>query len=208
MITPVRKTSLAASVFEQLRDLILTAQLEPGSDLPAERQLSETLQVNRSAVREALKRLEQAGLIVIQHGGNTRVLDYRRHASLDLLEPLIQQDPERLDDLRALRFALLPEIARAAAEKAQSDQIDRLEMLAGLIQSDDAEQRRDLAHEFWNALVDASGNLAFQLTYNVIRRIDPEGAWPGSDEFSDLANAIAAGDTRGAALTTRAMLSP
>ena len=85
MLRPVKKTSLAGSVFEQIRGLIVSGELSAGDELPAERQLSETLGVNRSAVREALKRLEQAGLIAIQHGGSTRVLEPMRHAGPGLL---------------------------------------------------------------------------------------------------------------------------
>ncbi len=206
MLRPVQKTSLAGSVFEQIRTLILSGELSPGSDLPAERQLSETLRVNRSAVREALKRLEQAGLIRIHHGGNTRVLDYQKSAGLDLMEAIVAQDPERLDDLRALRAAVLPEVARAAAENATAHHIDRLEMLAQLIRSGDLEGRRDLAEEFWNAVVDTSGNLAFRLAFNVIRRIELPLDAPRAEDYADLANALAAGDTRGAHLAAQAMV--
>lgn len=206
MLQPIRKTSLATSVYEQLRDLVLSGELAPGSELPAERLLAEQLQVNRSAIREALKRLEQAGLIAIQHGGNTRILDFKHHGGLELIEPLAKRDPAYLDDLRALRSSLLPEIARAAAASASADHIDRIEMLAGLLVSDDAEQQRDLASEFWNALVDASDNLAFRLSYNIIRRVDPHLPGPSATDYGELANALAAGDTRGAALTAQAMI--
>jgi len=206
VLQPIRKTSLATSVYEQLRDLVLSGELAPGSELPAERLLAEQLQVNRSAIREALKRLEQAGLIAIQHGGNTRILDFKHHGGLELIEPLAKRDPAYLDDLRALRSSLLPEIARAAAASASADHIDRIEMLAGLLVSDDAEQQRDLASEFWNALVDASDNLAFRLSYNIIRRVDPHLPGPSATDYGELANALAAGDTRGAALTAQAMI--
>ncbi len=206
MLEPVQKVSLATSVFQQIRGLVLSGQMEAGSELPSERTLAETLQVNRSAVREALKRLEQAGLVAIQHGGNTRVLDYRQHAGLDLIVAIVQHDPARLDDLRALRAALLPEVARAAAEHASADQIDKLEMLAGLLESDDAEQQRDLAAEFWTTLVDTSDNLAFRLAYNVIRRVEPDTPRQSALDYAELANALAAGDTRGAALAAQSML--
>lgn len=206
MFTSVQKTSLSGSVFEQLRELVLSGELPAGSDLPAERSLAETLGVNRSAVREGLKRAEQAGLISIQHGGNTRVLDFRRGAGPELLVELAGRDPQHLHDVRALRDALLPEIARTAAERATAAQIDRLEMLARLLHSDDAEQRRDLAAEFWDALVDASHNLAFRLVYNVIDRVEHGGPAPMAGDFAELANALAAGDTRGSAMAVEAML--
>ena len=89
MFKPVEKKSLADAVFEQLRDQIVSGRMEPGEALPAERVLSEQLDVNRGAVREALKRLEQARLISIRHGGATRVLDYRTNAGTDLLAELL-----------------------------------------------------------------------------------------------------------------------
>ena len=73
---PVKKKSLATAVFEQLRDRILQGKLKPGENLPSERILVERLQVNRGAVREGLKRLEQAGLVSITQGGATSVLDF------------------------------------------------------------------------------------------------------------------------------------
>src|SRR5690348_9206426 len=88
-LQPVARQSVSDAVFEQLRDEILSGRLTPNEALPAERTLTEVLGVNRQAVREALKRLHQAGLVEISHGGSTRVRDYRSSAGLDLLETLL-----------------------------------------------------------------------------------------------------------------------
>src|SRR4051812_37741445 len=45
--------------------------------------------VNGHAVREAFKRLQQAGLVQVAQGGATRVLDWRRSAELDLPTSLV-----------------------------------------------------------------------------------------------------------------------
>ena len=55
-------------MYEQLRDHIVSGDVAPGASLPSERVLSERLGVNRAAIREGLKRLEQAGLVAIQQG--------------------------------------------------------------------------------------------------------------------------------------------
>jgi DNA-binding transcriptional MocR family regulator len=55
----IQKTSISEQVFVQLRERILKKVLPVGADLPSERELSETLGVNRGAVREAIKRLQQ-----------------------------------------------------------------------------------------------------------------------------------------------------
>ena len=66
---------LADQIFGQITAQILSGELEAGENLPAERSLAEQFGVNRHVVREAVKRLQQAGLVQVVHGGGTRVLD-------------------------------------------------------------------------------------------------------------------------------------
>ncbi|MEA2499475.1 MAG: hypothetical protein QOH26_1880, partial [Actinomycetota bacterium] len=90
-LRPVERRSASGAAFDQILDELVAGRLSPGAALPAERALTETLKVNRQAVREALQRLSQAGLLDIRQGGSTRVLDYRHSASLDLLPHLLSR---------------------------------------------------------------------------------------------------------------------
>ncbi|MES1193653.1 MAG: winged helix-turn-helix domain-containing protein, partial [Solirubrobacterales bacterium] len=83
LVGPVETRS--AEIHRVLRTAILDGRYAPGAALPSERALSEELGASRHAVREALKRLQQAGLISISQGGSTRVRDWRRHGGLDLM---------------------------------------------------------------------------------------------------------------------------
>jgi len=85
---PLRRESLSEQVFARLRDRLLSGELAPGAALPPERELVAQFGVNRHAIREALKRLQQARLIEISHGGRTTALDWRRTAGLDLVVSL------------------------------------------------------------------------------------------------------------------------
>jgi len=120
MLKPIHKTSLSDAVFEQLRGEILSGSLRVGESLPAERALCEMLDVNRGAIREALKRLAQARLVSTAHGGGTQVLDFRRMAGLDLLSALLFTPDGGIDRMVArsvieMRSLLAPEISRLAA---------------------------------------------------------------------------------------------
>ena len=84
----IPKVDLAAAAVGQIRDAILTGDIAAGEELPSERELALQLGINRTTVREVLTRLELLGLIDRQHGKRCRVLDYRRHGSLDLIAPL------------------------------------------------------------------------------------------------------------------------
>ena len=86
----VDSKTLPDQVFEQMARAIVIGDYPPGSKLPSERMLTEVFEVNRHVVREAVKRLEQVGLVKVNQGGATRVLDYQRTAGLDLLAVLAQ----------------------------------------------------------------------------------------------------------------------
>src|SRR5687768_10094797 len=117
MLQPVRKKSLPDAIFDQLRSQIVDGRMAPGAVLPSERELAQVLQVNRQAVREALKRLQQARLVAIQQGGQTRVLNYLETGGTDLLGHLLLTPegavrPRVLRSVVEMRQALAPDIAR------------------------------------------------------------------------------------------------
>ncbi len=123
MAALLAKQSVSDSVFQQILGRIIWGELEPGSQLPGERLLGETLGVNRGAIREATKRLEQAGLLSIQHGGGTRVLDFRASGALSLLADLCvgrsgKLDLEIMRSIVELRNSIFPDVARRAAQRA------------------------------------------------------------------------------------------
>jgi DNA-binding FadR family transcriptional regulator len=200
MLFRVERRSLAEGVFRQIRDRILDGRLAAGSKLPGERDLSTQLGVNRNAVREALKRLEQLRLVAIHPGGATKVNDFRLTGGLDLLVALLFGDDGtlRLDAARSLvelRTALGPDIAARAAERGgprRADELHRLVEAMAAIPEDDvlALERASLA--VWRVLVDASENLAYRLAFNTMlegwKGIEALVAPALADEVRDLAS--------------------
>ena len=71
-------TNRAEAIAEGLRAQILSGKYAPGERLPSERDLSVSLGANRSSVREAMKKLEQLGMIAIRPGGGARVVPMGR----------------------------------------------------------------------------------------------------------------------------------
>ncbi|WP_372683754.1 FadR/GntR family transcriptional regulator [Desulfosarcina sp.] len=63
-----RQNRIFQDVVEQIQEAIIDGQLKVGDRLPAERDLKEMLQTSRSTLREALRVLEQKGLIEIKLG--------------------------------------------------------------------------------------------------------------------------------------------
>ncbi|MGH8506690.1 MAG: FadR/GntR family transcriptional regulator [Stenotrophobium sp.] len=173
----VHKDSLSESVYRQLSDKILRRELSAGDTLPAERELSEAFGVNRGAVREAIKRLQQAGLVAVRHGGNHVVLDYLDEGGMELLPSLLVDKQGRLNgtvvrSIMAMRSSLAPDIAAAAAKKGGKLLADELDALLRQMQVDGKNLKalQDHALAFWQKLVAHGGNIAFRLAFNSMTR--------------------------------------
>ena len=212
---------LSDRIHTDLRDRILSGELAPGAPVPSERRLSEQLGASRHAVREALKRLQEAGLIRISQGGATRVRDWRADGSLDLLLALGAQGdaPPELELERAtleLRACIGADAARRAAQRATPAQ--RAEIAAraeALAATADPEGRNAEYERLWAVIVDAAGNLAYRLALNTLEtgqhvlvldaeRIGRELA--DGPAIRTLAATIAAGDADRARTTAAELL--
>jgi DNA-binding FadR family transcriptional regulator len=207
-------------VHERLRGQILDGTLAPGDPVPSERSLAEELGVNRHAVREALKRLEQAGLVQITQGGATRVLDWRSSAGLELLLDLAGgAGPPSVELVRAvleMRVSVGVDAARLCAARAPSEQRTRIGELAGRAAGDiDGDPAAALTGfiGLWEEIVDGSGNVAYRLALNSLTRA--LGAYPETAAAAlptdpggtrALGEAIAAGDPEAAAAAAGRLL--
>lgn len=174
---PVARQSLSESVYLQLKDRIVRHELAAGSALPSERELSELLGVNRGAVREAIKRLQQAHLVAVRQGGNHVVLDYLDEGGLELLPSLLLDPRGRMSaaavrSVMAMRSALAPDIAAAAAERGGAGLAVQLNRRLALMHAagDDLAALQEHCFEFWKALVMAGGNIAFRLAFNSMQK--------------------------------------
>jgi DNA-binding FadR family transcriptional regulator len=208
-------TSVSGRVYEHLRDAILTGGY--GESLPSERTLSEDLQASRHAIREALKRLQQSGLIRISHGGATRIRDWRRHGGLELLLGL-DHVPAGLEierPIMEMRASVGADAARRCAVRASAVVRAELEARAEMLAAEtDLDVRNTIYEAFWDLVIDGADNLAYRLALNTL--VTQQGVRVDADrvgaELRDpeairaLAAAIAAGDDEDAHARARQLL--
>jgi DNA-binding FadR family transcriptional regulator len=171
-IGPLSRASVPDLVFAELCEAILSGRYAPGERLPTQRTLAAELDVNMASVREALGRLEQLRLVEVRHGDATRVLDWRSSGGLEALAALGSSDPDVIGALFEARRLLLVEAARLAAERRSARQAERIAELAAAVAAAADDQSALLADwEFMAAVVEAAGNLVFQLIMNSVRQL-------------------------------------
>jgi len=173
---PVRRTSVAVAVFDQIATQILAGTLTAGAALPPERSLTESFAVNRQAVREALQRLDQLGLVEIRHGDATRIRDYRSSCGLDLLPRLFLRadgtvDPHVVRSVMEMRAAIGADAAALCAIRADDARIAELrDLLDDLETALGGTGLPAVAARFWDVIVDGSDNICYRLSLNALRR--------------------------------------
>jgi DNA-binding FadR family transcriptional regulator len=159
-----RPASLVEEVCRQLAKLIRGGDAGEERWLPGERSLAEQLGVSRTVVREATKRLEQQGMLEIQHGNGIKVVDRLHRPLNESLALLLPDVAERLLQLNETRLSIEPDAAALAAERATQPQLEELRRIHSELESapdSAAAITADLA--FHRAITDASGNLIFRL---------------------------------------------
>jgi len=172
----VSPPSRTGAIAERLRDDILSGAYRPGERLPAERDLALRWGVHRSSVREALRTLEQLGLVATRRGGGTTVR-HLHEASVEIARHLLTVDgvPHRghLEQYLDVHEMLVSGAARLAVERGSGDDLLRARELVERLGAPDAqpEELASLFDEVVELITRASGNLVLRLCRNALRPI-------------------------------------
>ena len=113
-------------VSDQLRQRIVGGALRAGDALPIEADLSAQFAVHRSTVREALRQLEQEGLV--QRSGKKLIVTLPQPGELaQAAQRALRQQQVSFREVWEVASTLEPLCARLAAERITSEQLKRLQ---------------------------------------------------------------------------------
>lgn len=203
--------SAVSAVATKLLDLFTSGSIAPGTRLPPERQLAATLEVGRSAVREALAALEILGVVDVRPGSGT----YLRGSVSELLPQSLSWGMligERSTvELSEVRGALEIYAARLAAERMTEEQLARLDAALHRMRSslDELNAFVEADLQFHQELAASTGNTVLLDLLQIIRSLlrvwvdravqDPEQARIALEEHAAVFAAISSRDGNAAA---------
>ena len=129
MFREAKKNRIFQDVVEQIQDAILNGRLRAGEMLPSERELKDTFQVSRGTLREALRVLEQKGLVQIKVGvhGGTIVKSFGTDQLTESLDFLVRSQKFSLEQLAEFREGIEGNVASLAASRAEENDIRNLD---------------------------------------------------------------------------------
>lgn len=126
-----RQSRVFRDVVDQIQEAIIDGRLQTGDKLPAERELKDLLKTSRSTLREALRVLEQKGLIEIKLGvgGGSVVRSVSTDQVTESLDLLIRSQKISLIHLADFREGVEGEVVAIAARTASAQNLRKLELL-------------------------------------------------------------------------------
>jgi GntR family transcriptional regulator, transcriptional repressor for pyruvate dehydrogenase complex len=129
LFTPLPGKRVFEEIADQIRNLIYAKTLKPGDKLPSERELAVQFKTGRISVREALRILEQAGLVSVRQGSDggafVREVDLS-HASESIFD-LIRRADMSLKDLTEVRIWVEELVMELALQRMSRDDLSLLE---------------------------------------------------------------------------------
>lgn len=133
MFRKAKQNRIFQDVVDQIQEAIVEGRLKAGDQLPAERKLQEEFNVSRGTLREALRVLEQKGLIEIRTGvaGGSVIRGVTTEQVSESLALLIRYQKVPLAKLAEFREGVEGIVAVLAAERATEPDMERLHALLG-----------------------------------------------------------------------------
>jgi len=166
MFQTAKQTKVFQDVVEQIQEAIFDGRLETGQTLPAERELKTMFNISRGTLREALRVLEQKGLIEIKLGvgGGSIVKAVDTEQVSESLGLLIRSQKVSLNHLAQFREDVEGIIAAHAAQWHGQEDIKKLkQLLAKALQCVERGRSRrnafiDIDKQIHMAIAEITGN--------------------------------------------------
>lgn len=172
-----RPANLASAMAAELVERIVRGVHLPGTPLPPEPALCETFSVSRTVVREAVKMLQEKGLVQVRQGSGTTVTAPVMWNMLDelVLAACIAEDDGVgiLDDLVVTRRLLESDMANVAARLATPEVVNRLRALVERMDElvDDHVTYAEHDRAFHDVIMQTSGN---RIARAVVRALESQ----------------------------------
>lgn len=177
LLTPVKRSRISDDVLVQLATKIVQREYPPGGKLPPERDLAAMLGITRASLREALRQLENMGLVSVRQGDGVYVEDYKTNASMDFVKFMFRTgigiDVDFLVSIEEIRRMLGIKLLELASERADEEALARLQEIADNFPTEDTPEllAGEWDFKFFHELACATKNQFFVYMLNTIKDV-------------------------------------
>ena len=155
-----QQKSIPREITARLQSLVEAGDFKPGDRLPPERHLALLFGVSRNSVREAIKSLEQLGVLESRPGAGTFLTETGQGDLARQFGEVMARERHRLEDIFELRLLLEPQITHLAAQRITARILGRLQDIMGTYEQAmrDGHAVNEIDQAFHDTIAEATGN--------------------------------------------------
>lgn len=176
-VATTRYTRAFEQVCDNIRQQMAAGTLNPGDKLPTEREMAESFQVGRNAVREALRTLEMAGVLRLEKGraGGAYICPVHAGRVTVVISDLLNFGSIGLDEIAESRTLMMDMVTRLVCDRMTVSDLAALRAIVdeieGFTQSGDLFRRAAGIAHFYDRLGSITGNRVLVMMTNSLSEI-------------------------------------
>ncbi|MDY2587370.1 MULTISPECIES: FadR/GntR family transcriptional regulator [Winogradskyella] len=180
MFTPLgTKNSLTQIIEYELTEAIRAGTYPPGSKLPTENELCDLFVVSRTAVREAIKKMNARGIVEVKRGSGVYVSEMSIKNASETLNLFFELSSDKNVILQTIktRLVLEPALASQAATHRNDDQIELLVENIKMTKAcdiNDADREAELDNDFHKTILSIADNQVLDLLLGPMFNLMPK----------------------------------
>ncbi len=155
-------------VIEYIKTLVQQGTLSFGGRLPSERQLMTTLGLSRNSIREALRSLENMGIIESRHGKGNFLVNHIYQSLDSIFSLLLFMNECSSQEVSELRRSIEIGAYLLAVNQADDTAIQALALSLDRLKNSSVKDRAQMDKQFHDTLINISGNRLMKLLNNTL----------------------------------------
>lgn len=155
-------------VVDYIKHQFMVGELKIGDKLPAERELSETLGVSRNSVREAVRTLDNMGVISSQHGAGNYVQGNFENNLVESMSMMFLLNQINYEQISQLRLGLEMQALMLAIDHITKPELKQMEQIISQLENVTEENNVILDKKLHYSIAMASKNV---LIVNILQAL-------------------------------------
>lgn len=163
-VEPIQPVRTFEAAIERVIDGIERSRLRTGDRLPKEEVLAHQLGVSKPTLRQALRALEQAGLLSVRRGAGGGIFVVSDFVPIETISNVARVREEQVVDILNARRVLEGQVARLAVLHAPPEALDEIDWTVHLLERAIGDRTRVMEADamFHRAVSRACGNVTLQ----------------------------------------------
>ncbi len=165
------RVNLSQQIADHLEEVILSSPTSKVAEkLPGEMKLAKQYNVSRPVIREALKLLQERGLITLKNGSGAYITRPENDTVMNAINRIMQVDRIKSDDLTQMREILELSSVDQAVKRITDEQLKKMDAILSKFEDKSLplKERVKLDEQFHIAIAQATGNELLSMFVGVL----------------------------------------